>query len=350
MIEIDGSYGEGGGALVRISAALSALTGKSVHITNIRANRPKKGLMPQHLNALKSVALISNASHQGLEVGSTEVTFKPAELVGGDYHLDIGTAGSMTLVLQSFLIPAAFARDPVKITLRGGSDVRWSPPVDYLSNVTLPILKSIGYNVELKLLHRGHYPRGGGVLEAIIRPVTNISPFNLLDLKVDKIKGISHAVKLPEHVALRQAQSAKSVLESAGYPAEIEVQHSDNSLSPGSGIVLWTEGENREGSTDGELISSRLGSSSIGERGKRAELVGKQAADELLYFISRKAALDKYMGDQIIPYMAMAGNSQLKTAELTEHTLTNIYVTEKITGDRFEYEGKLGEPALIRVD
>lgn len=351
MIEIDGSYGEGGGALVRISAALSTLTGKSIHITDIRAGRPKKGLMPQHLNALKSVALLSNASCQGLEVGSTEVTFQPGELVGGDFKLDIGTAGSMTLVLQSFLITAAFARDPVKITLSGGSDVRWSPPADYLSNVTLPILKSIGYNIELKLLQRGHYPRGGGVLEAVIHPVKDISPFNLLDLKVDRIRGISHAVKLPEHVALRQAQAAKDALQKAGYQLEIEVQHSDESLSPGSGIVLWTEGEDGTGSSaDGELINIRVGSSSIGEPGKRAEVVGKQAADELLYFISGNAALDKYMGDQIIPYMAMAGNSTVKTAELTEHTLTNIYVTEKITGRNFEYEGKLGEPALIRVN
>ncbi len=350
MIEVDGSYGEGGGALVRISTALSALTGKSIHISDIRANRPKKGLMPQHLNALKSVALLSNASHQGLEVGSTEVTFRPGELLGGDYHLDIGTAGSMTLVLQSFMIPAAFARDQVKITLKGGSDVRWSPSVDYFSNVTLPILKSIGYNLELKLHRRGHYPRGGGLIEAFIHPATNISPFNLLDLKVDKIKGISHAVKLPEHVALRQAESAKSALQKAGYQAEIDVQHSDGSSSPGSGIVLWTEAENGKGNKNSELINSRVGSSSIGKRGKRAEIIGNEAADELLYYISRKAALDKYMGDQIIPYMAIAGNSQVKTAELTEHTLTNIHVTEKIIGGRFEYEGKVGEPALIWVD
>lgn len=349
MMEIDGAHGEGGGALLRISAALSALTGKSIHITDIRANRPKKGLMPQHLNALKSVAFISNASYQGLEVGSTEVTFHPGELAGGDYELDIGTAGSMPLVLQSFLIPAAFAGDPVKLTLKGGTDVRWSPPVDYLSKVTLPLLRSIGYNVKLKLLQRGHYPRGGGVLEAVIHPVQKLKPFNLLNLKVDKIKGISHAVKLPEHVALRQAQAAESILENEGYPVEIEVQHSNNASGPGSGIVLWTEGDNSDVKME-DSHASRLGSTSIGKPGKRAELVGKQAADELLYFISQNAALDPYMGDQIIPYMAMAGNSQVKTAELTQHTLTNIYVAEKITGHKFEYEGKLGEPALIRVD
>ncbi len=344
MIEIDGSYGEGGGALLRISAALSALTGKPIHITDIRAKRPKKGLMPQHLNALKSVALISNASHQGLKAGSTEVTFEPGELAGGDYQLDIGTAGSVTLVLQSFLVPAAFAEDPVKLTIKGGTDVRWSPPVDYLFNVTMPLLGSIGYKIELEMIQRGHYPRGGGGLKAVIHPVKRLNPFNLLNLKVDRIMGISHAVKLPEHVALRQAQSAESILKSLGYQVDIEIQHSSKALGPGSGIVLWTEGEN----VTEDSLMGRLGSSSIGEPGKRAELVGKEAASELLYFISRKAALDRYMGDQIVPYMAMAGNSQVKTAELTQHILTNIYVTEKICGHKFSCKGELGGPALLK--
>ena len=338
MIEIDGSYGEGGGALLRISAALSALTGKSIHVTDIRAKRPEKGLMPQHLTALKAVALISKADHQGLKLGSTEITFQPGELEGGEYQLDIGTAGSMTLLLQCFLIPAAFAEDLVKITLKGGTDVRWSPPVDYLSNVTIPILKSIGYNIELQLIQRGHYPQGGGILKAVIHPVKTLNPFHLLDLRVNRIKGVSHAVKLPEHVALRQAQVAERVLKGKGYEVDIETQHSDKALGPGSGIVLWTEGENR------------IGGSCLGEPGKRAELVGQEAANELLYSISQKAALDSYMGDQIVPYMAMSGNSQVTIAELTEHTLTNIYVTEKITGHKFKFKGELGKPALLRVD
>lgn len=338
MIEIDGSYGEGGGAILRTSAALSALTGKAIQITDIRAKRPKKGLMPQHLSALKSVALLSKADYEGLKLGSTEVTFKPREIEGGDYQLDIGTAGSLTLLMQGFMIPASFAKDPVKITLKGGTDVRWSPPVDYLSNVTIPILRSIGYNMELQVIQRGYYPRGGGILRAIIYPVKKLNPFNLLNLRADRVRGISHAVKLPEHVAYRQAGSAERILEDKGYEVDIEVQHSDKALGPGSGIVLWTEGE------------SRMGSSCLGEPGKRAELVGEEAAKDLLYSISFNGALDRYMGDQIIPYMAIAGNSQVTVTELTEHTLTNIYVTEKITGHKFKYNGELGEPALLRVD
>jgi len=338
MIEIDGSYGEGGGSLLRISTALSAVTGKPVHVSNIRDKRPKKGLMPQHLNALKAVAQLTHASHDGLKIGSTEISFCPGDLHGGAYNLDIGTAGSITLVLQSFMIPAAFADSPVKIVIRGGTDVRWSPPVDYFHNVTLPLLESIGYHSKIHIIQRGHYPRGGGLLKLEIAPIKKLKPFNLQELQLDYIKGISHAVKLPEHVAVRQAKSAEKFLMKEGYEADIEIQHSNRELGPGSGIVLWTEGK------------SKVGGSSIGEPGKRAELVGQEAAEELLYYISRNAALDKYMGDQIIPYMVLADDSKIKTSELTKHALTNIYVAEAIIKKEFKVKGKLGNQAIIRVD
>ena len=338
MIEIDGSHGEGGGALLRISTALSALTSKPIHIVNIRANRPKPGLMPQHLNAVKAVAGLSGARVEGLEIGSKELSFYPEDIEGGNYDIDVKTAGSITLVLQAFMIPALFADAPVNIKIRGGTDVRWSPSVDYLQHVTMPVLKSMGYDADLDIICRGHYPRGGGIVKVKINPVKKLNPINTCNLKVDKIKGISHAVKLPEHVAVRQAVSAEKMLKTNGFDAEIEIEHSDNALSPGSGIVLWTEG------------NTRIGGSSIGERGVRAEKVGERAAEELLYHISRGAAVDKYIGDQIIPYMAIAGKSKVKTAELTLHALTNIFITEKIMGKKFYVDGKLGEAAIIKID
>jgi RNA 3'-phosphate cyclase len=338
MIEIDGSHGEGGGALLRISTALSALTLNPVHITNIRANRPKTGLMPQHLNAVKAVASLSNAHVKGLEIGSREISFYPEKVEGGNYNIDVKTAGSVTLVLQAFMIPAGLAESPVNITIRGGTDVRWSPPVNYLQHVTLPVLKSMGYDAELSIIRRGHYPRGGGIVNVKINPVKKLMPINAENLKLGKIKGISHAVKLPEHVAVRQAESAEKLLEANGFDAEIEIEHSDKALGPGSGIVLWNEGD------------TPIGGSAIGERGLRAEKVGESAVEELLYHISREAAVDKYIGDQIIPYMAIAGKSRVKTAELTLHAVTNIFVTEKIIGKKFELDGELGEIAIIGID
>lgn len=337
MIEINGAHGEGGGALLRVSAALSALKLQPFHMTNVRAGRPKPGLMPQHLHALKLLQNMSSATCTDVQIGSQEFYFKPESLTGGNYHVDVVTAGSTTLILQAAMIPASFADANVKLTLRGGTDVKWAPPVDYLKNVTLPILHSMGCKADVQVKRRGHYPRGGGMLRAEITPVKKLKPVTLLESEFDSVKGVSHCVNLPEHVAVRQAESASKVLRSAGYSADIEIQHSTEEIGPGSAIVLWTDGK------------TPLGGSSIGEPGKRAELVGKNAAEELLHHISGGAALDRYMGDQIIPYMALAGKSHVKTAELTQHTLTNIYAAEKFTGKTFQILGDLGQPSEIIV-
>jgi RNA 3'-terminal phosphate cyclase (ATP) len=338
LIEIDGSYGEGGGSVLRIATALSAVTSKPVHITNIRSGRPKPGLMPQHMNAVKAVADLSNASVKGLEVGSTEISFTPKSLNGGVYEIDIGTAGSISLILQAFMIPAAFADGPVKIRITGGTDVRWAPSVDYVENVTLPILRLMGYNAHINIIRRGHYPRGGGILEIEVEPIMKLKPLNISDLQFDCICGISHSVKLPIHIAERQAQSAENILQSEGYKSKIIIKGSQNATGPGFSIFLWTNG------------ITPVSGSAIGEPGKKAEKVGSEAAKQILYHISRRSAVDRYMGDQLIPYMALAGSSSIKTAELTQHALTNIHITEKFIDKKFQVDGIIGEAAVIMVD
>jgi len=338
MIEIDGSYGEGGGAVLRISTALSAVTSEPVHITNIRSGRPKPGLMPQHLNAVRGVADLSSASVNGLELGSTEIFFYPGSIKGGNYLIDVTTAGSITLILQAFMIPAVFADSKVNITVIGGTDVRWSPSVDYLENVTVPILRLMGYNAKTNIIQRGHYPRGGGILELEVEPVKKLKPLNVSELKFEFIKGISHAVNLLLHVAERQARSAEKILTNEGYTSKIKIKTSKKALGAGSGIVLWTNG------------LTPVSGSSVGEPGKRAEKVGSEAAKQILYHISQGSALDRYMCDQIIPYMAITGNSSVKIAELTKHTITNIPIAEKFINKKFHIDGSIGESAVINFD
>ena len=337
MIEIDGSYGEGGGSVLRIATALSAVTSKPINITNIRSGRPKPGLMAQHMSAVKAVADLSNASVRGLHIGSTEISFEPRSLNGGIYKIDIGTAGSISLILQAFMIPAAFADGPVKIRIIGGTDVRWAPSVDYVEKVKLPILRLMGYKATIKIIQRGHYPRGEGILEIEIEPISKLNPLNVSKLEFNRIYGISHSVKLPVHIAERQAQSAKNILNREGYNSEIEIKSSQNAVGPGSSIFLWTNG------------LTPVSGSSVGEPGKKAEIVGSEAAKQILYHISRRSAVDKYMGDQLIPYMALAGSSSIKTAELTQHALTNIHITEKFFNKKFHVEGIIGETAFIKI-
>jgi len=337
LIEIDGSYGEGGGSVLRIATALSALCTKPVKIFNIRSKRPKPGLMPQHLNAVKAVAELSNAKVSGLEIGSTEIIFQPGPLKAGNYRIDVKTAGSITLILQAFMIPAAFTDGPVKITIAGGTDLRWSPSIDYLQNITIPVLKIMGYKAKTKLVKRGHYPKGGGIFEVEIFPVSTLNSVNMVESNFKTIKGISHAVNLPKHVAVGQARSAENIIKNAGYDIEIEVKHIEKSHGSGSGILLWTDG------------NIPIGGSSIGEKSKKAEEVGHDAAMDLLYQIRGKSALDSHMGDQVVPYLFIAGNSTIKTSELTQHTLTNIHVAGKFIQREVVVDGKLGKPAVISV-
>ncbi|MBC7118961.1 MAG: RNA 3'-terminal phosphate cyclase [Methanobacteriaceae archaeon] len=335
MLEIDGSFGEGGGALVRISTALAALTSTPIRIYNIRANRPKKGLSYQHLTAIKALAKLTRARIEGARLGSMEIKFIPQRIEGGNFYFDVKTAGSIGLVLQALMIPAAFAEDETTFKIRGGTDVKWSPPIDYLENVTLPLLEKMGYKGKIKLLKRGYYPKGGGIIEARIQPIKKLKPIKLTKARINSIKGISHASKLPLHVAERQARAAQEKLKEKGLEADIRIEHSTNTLSPGSGIILWAEG------------NTRIGASSLGEKGKPAEIVGKEAAEELIRSLELGAPLDKYMGDQIIPYMSIAGDSIIRTVEFSMHAYTNIHITEKITGKKFKVKGELGKPATI---
>ncbi len=322
MLEIDGSYGEGGGQILRTAIALSALTGKKVKIKNIRASRPKPGLAPQHLEAVRCVSSLTDADVSGLTLRSTEVTFAPKGIKGGKHEIDIGTAGSIPLLLQCIMPAATRAEDVLFLSIRGGTDVRWAPSIDYLRHVFLPAIAKMGYDAEVEVVRRGYYPRGGGLVRAVIHPsklrgVVFKPPEKVL------IKGISHSSRLPEHVALRQATSARRILSDAGYDASISVE-TNNYESTGSGITLWCD---------------NIGGCAIGERGKPAEKVGEEAAESLLIELSSGASVDVHLADQLIPYMALAGGSaSITTRELTVHTKTNIWVVEQFLDVEFDVQ------------
>lgn len=323
MIEIDGSYGEGGGQILRSAVAVSAITGTAVKILNIRKNRPRPGLSIQHIKSIELVAQIAGATTEGLHPGSTTITFQPNGIRGGSYFLDIGTAGSVSLVLQSATPVAAFSPSPVSIEVVGGTDVRWSPTIDYFRNVTLPALGMFGFKANLKLLSRGFFPSGGG------RIVVDIEPSRLQGTTIDEkpaspIKGVSAVSRLPDHVAKRQADAAVKYLKSVGFEVgEIELDiRSDRST--GSSITLY---------------SGFHGGSALGERGLPAEKVGIEAANNLASCLESGAAVDPYLCDQLITFMALSkGPSCVTTSSVTSHAVTNMWIMEKMTDRRFTVE------------
>ncbi|MEL9990958.1 MAG: RNA 3'-terminal phosphate cyclase [Thermoproteus sp.] len=338
-IRIDGSYGEGGGQILRTSLALAGLLLKPMEIYNIRAKRKNPGLQHQHLTAVKAVAAITNAEVHGGEIGSTRLLFVPRELKCGDFSFDIGTAGSVSLVIQTVLPLLAFSACRSKVVIRGGTDVPLAPPIDYLSNVTLRLLRLMGVNAAITLIRRGHYPRGGGLVELTVEPIARLKPAVWERRgEIVRIGGISHSVNLPRHVAERQARAAEEQLKRLGVPIEISIENRQDGLGPGSGIVLWAE-------TDAGLV---LGADALGERGKPAEAVGREAAKKLLREISSGGALDSHMGDMIMVYMALAdGVSKSTVSELTMHAKTNAYVIERFLPVKFVLSE--GRPALMSV-
>ncbi|UXD21335.1 ribosomal subunit interface protein [Ignicoccus pacificus DSM 13166] len=347
IIEIDGSFGEGGGQILRTSIALSAVTLRPVRIFNIRAKRKNPGLRRQHFTAVKALAEMTDAEVKGLEVGSKELVFIPKRLKGGNYRFDIGTAGSVSLVIQAITPAALFAPEPVKVWLRGGTDVPMSPPIDYLRFVFEPILSKFGADINIILKRRGHYPKGGGIVEfEVPSPPRMLRPWGELERgEVIKIRGLSHCVRLPKHVAERQARAAEELLKRSGYEnVQIDLEwyprERDPHLGPGSGIVLWAIAER-----------SLLGGDSLGARGKPAEKVGEEAATKLIEDLSTKKALDRHMSDMIIPYLALScGEAEVGGAKLTMHAWTHVHVVKKILPEaELELEGKIGEPFTLKV-
>ena len=299
MIEINGSFGEGGGQIVRTAVALSAVTGKPVRITNIRQGRSKPGLAAQHARAIMALAGICDARTSGATPGSSEIAFSPGEIRGGSHRVEIGTAGSVTLLMQC-LLPALLRADaPSSLRIHGGTDVSWAPTVDYFKNVFLPALSSFGAKVSLEVLQRGYYPRGQGEVLLEVEPA-KLKAGHLECRTCDTrqstqsiVQGVSHCSNLPEHVAARQADSAVQMLSEAGFQAHV-AREALRLPSMGSGITLW---------------SGCKGASFLGERGLPAEKVGRRAAEELIIELKSKATVDVHLADQLIPYLALAGEA-----------------------------------------
>ena len=177
MIQLDGAIGEGGGSIARVALSLSTLTQQPFSITNIRKNRPQPGLKHQHLFCIKALEKLCNAHVEGASLGSTSLKYIPEKIQGKTIDIDIQTAGSITLFLQSLLLPSLFSNKSVKFNILGGTDTQWSPSFDYFNNVFLPQIQKYA-NIECKLLKRGYYPKGHGQVQLKVNPIYKISDFN----------------------------------------------------------------------------------------------------------------------------------------------------------------------------
>lgn len=345
MLKLDGSYGEGGGQILRTALSLACISGKPVEIYNIRAARKKPGLQPQHLTGVLGCTEIAKAEVVGAELNSTHLTFFPKKHEGGEYLFDVektvgkGSAGSITLLLQAILLPLCFAKTPSRLILRGGTHVTWSPSFHYFDEVLLPTLRKMGIQAHAELKQWGFYPIGKGEVTVEITPIERLQPLQLENRgSLKRISGISAVANLPAHIAQRQKEAALNLLRKEGYEADIEITEA---LAIGKGTFCFIKPE---------FDHAVAGFGALGEIHKKAETVGEEAARAFLDYMKSDAAVDLHLADQILPYLALAeGSSSYTTQEITQHLLTNIWVVQQFLEREIRVEGELKQAGRIIV-
>lgn len=309
MRELDGS--EASGQFFRTAIALAALGGEPVRIRGIRGARSDPGLKAQHLAALETLAAVCDAEVSGAELGAETVEFDPGRIEGGSYAVEIGTAGSVTLVFDTLLPLATELDADLSVTATGGTDVEWAPPIDYHRRVKLPLLRRFGLDAAVEVDRRGFFPAGGG------RATLRLSPSTLDPIRLEE-RGDARRVRIysteaealaDADVAYRQAGGAIERLDDE-YEVGERIERTVESDCPGSAIVLRVD-----------CGGSLAGFSALGERGKPAERVGEEAADAANRFLDHDAPIDGHAADQLLPFLAMAGG-RLRIPAVTDHVET----------------------------
>ncbi|GAB6065704.1 RNA 3'-terminal phosphate cyclase [Aquifex pyrophilus] len=347
FLELDGSYGEGGGQIVRTALFLSTLLKIPVRIYNIRAKREKPGLKRQHLNIVKLLKRLAKAKVKGDELGSTELEYIPKRLKPGYYEVNFDTAGSITLFFQTILPLSLFIPGETVIKVIGGTDVPKSPTIDWLRFVFLPYVMNIPEFIRIEVLKRGFYPKGGGAVQLSVRSsleeeVNEVSKIRELfgerinlkrtergDIKKIHVFSVAHEELRERKVAERQAKGAVEALKELGYPEPEVYRQYAQASSIGTSITVWLE----------DTMGNILGADNLGKKGKLAEVVGAEAVKKLHEDYSTGATVDTHLADHLVPLMAIFGGS-IKVPRFTGHLLTNIWVCEQFFGKIFEVNEK----------
>jgi len=332
ILEVDGSYGSGGGQILRTAVGLAALTGNAIKIYNIRQKRENPGIQEQHLQAVNAVAQLCQAELKGAFKGSKELEFYPSKLQEGKLDVKISTAGSIGLVLQALMIPAYQLN--LDVNIQGGATYgKWAPPIEYTNNVLKYFLSKIGYKFNISIERDGFYPKGGAAARIKISKASKLEKLIAIEKgKLETIKGISVASLHLKNakVAERQAEKAKQILyDYFKVRPEISAKYVDT-YSAGSGITIWAECKN-----------TVVGADALGERGKSSEKVGEEAAEKLIKEY-KAGTVDRHATDQLLPYLALAGGKIL-TSEITDHAKTNIWLIEQFLPVKFKVKGNLIE-------
>jgi RNA 3'-terminal phosphate cyclase (ATP) len=320
MIVLDGSQGEGGGQILRSALTLSLITGTPLRIDNIRAGRPRPGLMRQHLTAVEAAVAVGQAHVDGAAVGSRSVYFRPGRVRGGDYTFSVATAGSATLVLQTVLPALITAGERSTLVLEGGTHNPMSPPFDFLEKAYLPLLGRMGPRVKATLERPGFYPAGGGRMRVVIEPVAQLAPLVLDNrgaIRAQRARAI--VANLPRAIGEREIAILSARLGWRGTAFSVETR--DDSAGPGNVVIAEIESEALT-----EVFSG------FGEKGVRAETVAERVVEEVRAYLASDVPVGTHLADQLALLLALAGGGTFRTLAPTPHAQTQLAVIARFLG------------------
>ena len=331
-IRIDGSFGEGGGQIIRSAVTLSAITGKPVEIENIRKNRKVPGLRPQHMLGIEILAKICQAKVDGLRINSTSLKFTPSNGIDMELVEDVGTAGSIPLILQVLIPAVSFLKKNLKISIRGGTDVPWSPTADYTKLVLGEAFSAIGIDFLLDIKKRGYYPKGGGLIDAKIQPCKNVKPISFTECTTKSANMLCSYSNMPKNVVEQEIVDAKKILEERGFKVEYSTKE-ETALDKGCSILIFARDD-----------TSITGSDIIYQ--KNMSGMGRSVATK---FLESRLGVDVFLSDMlVVPLSLIPETSVFRVNQISKHLETNLFVASKITDCKYGI-GKLDGGFEVRL-
>jgi len=332
FLEIDGSFGEGGGQIVRTAITLSCILHKPVIIKNIRKGRKNPGLKPQHLLALKILEKVCSAKLDHVKIGATNLKFIPGEVKSIDLKEDVGTAGSIALIIQVIIPVVAICKKKIKLTIKGGTNVLWSPTIDYSQIVLRELYSKMGIDFSINVIKRGYFPKGGGIVELQVFPCEKINPVILDKRNTRNVKLTCSYSKLPSELISNKVKLIEKRLIENKFTVDIEIKE-EHTLDSGSSLLI-----------------SSIDTNSIVGIDSLFNLKQDKFDLDLDKFIHAKHSVDEHLADMLVLPASLAnGMTVFQVEKISKHLETNLFVASKITGCKYGI-GKLNDGFEIRIE
>ena len=317
FLKINGAHGEGGGQIVRSAITLSCITNQPIHLENIRKNRKNGGLKPQHLTAIKILQKISNAKVIGNKLGSTELKFIPGEIKNSELIEDVKTAGSIALILQVLIPAVSISKKKLSLIVKGGTDVLWSPTMNYTNYVLKEAYSRIGITFDLKITKRGYFPKGGGEIKLEVCPA-NVKSINFSKRKIQKLKLKCTFSKIPISVIKENVKKIEEEIKKNNFEIDVEIEE-EEAIDSGASMLIYSIEDNSIFGIDG-LFDKKIG---------KFDLKIEEILDNFF-------GVDKNLADMlVVPLSLGSDKTKFEVSEITKHLETNLFVTSKITGCRY---------------